>query len=149
MLQFICAIKQITQELIIQCATADLIVRLWLPLMHGWAVPLTSSSPQTKMDDLERHWALCLSQMNVSQEKLQRSQWDYCTIKWMGEQDAASCTQCTKRHFKATLLIQQFLLLNWNNFMIFFLPSFKHGSMSPYFFTLNALKSNLASLKLG
>lgn len=120
MFQSISAITQSTQELIIQCATADRTVRLWLPLTHGWAVSLTSTSPQTKMDGLERHWPLCLSQMSVNQEKLQQSQWDYCTIKWMGEQDTASCPQHTKRHFKATLLIQQFLLLIWDHLKIFF-----------------------------
>lgn len=68
MFQFLCAIKETTQEPIIQRATADLTVRLRLPLTHGRAVSLTSSSPQTKMDDLERHWALCLFQMSVNQE---------------------------------------------------------------------------------
>lgn len=108
MFHFICAIKQTTQELITQCATADLTVRLWLPLMHGWAVSFKSSSPQTKMDGLERHWALCLSQIRVNQEKLQQSQWDYCTIKWMGVQEAASCMRHTKWHFIVPLLIHPF-----------------------------------------
>lgn len=40
----------------------------------------------------------------------------------MGEQDTASCLQHTKRHFKATLLIQQFLLLIWDHLKIFFSP---------------------------
>lgn len=120
--QSICAIKKSTQELIIQCAAADRTVRLWLPLTHGWAVSLASTSPQTKMDGLERHWALCLSQMSVNQEKLQQSQWDYCTIKWMKEQDTASCLQHTKWHFKATLLRQQFILLIWDHLKFFFSP---------------------------
>lgn len=87
--------------------------------------------------------------MSVNQEKLQQSQWDYCTIKWMGEQDVASCLQHTKWHFKATLLIQQFLLLTWDHRKIFFLPSPKHDCVTPYFLDLNVPKSNLASLKLG
>lgn len=150
MFQFICAIKQATQELIVQRAIADLTLGLWLPLTHGWAVSLTRSSPQTKMDDVERHWALCSSQMSVNQEKLWRSQWDYCTIKRTGEQDTASCVQCTKWHFKATLLIHQFSFANLESFNDFlFLPSPEHDCASPYFLTLNAPKSNLASLKLG
>lgn len=126
--------------------------RLWLPLTHGWAVSLTSTSPQTRMDGLERQWALCLSQMSVNQEKLQQSQWDYCTIKWMGEQDTASCLQRTKRHFKATLLIQRFLLLIWDHLKIFFFCSSLPPSVTAwhltYFLALNGPKSDLASLKL-
>lgn len=43
------------------------------------------------------------SQMSVHQEKLPQSRWDYCTIKWMGEQNTASCLQHTRWNFKTTL----------------------------------------------
>lgn len=131
--QFICAINQSTQELITQCATAHLTARLWLPLTHGWAVSLQSSSPQTKMDGLERYWTLCLSQMRVNNNNEKNyTKVNGITVLQNGWEHRRQHPACSiQRGILQPHLIHPFLLLACNHIMIItFPPHFKCPKVS-------------------